>query len=103
MENKTFMVSQLDNVSCPQGNMERWNGKQNLYGLTAGQCELPAREYGEEKNNNDGMETKTYMVSQLVNVSSTRKGMRKRNINVTCHQPARGANGIRWNGWRLFV
>jgi hypothetical protein len=29
--------------------------------------------------------------------------MKKRNINVTCHQPARGANGIRWNGWRLFV
>ena len=75
----------------------------NLYGLTAGQCEFPAREYGEKKNNNDGMETKTYMVSQLVNVSSTRKGMKKRNINVTCHQPARGANGIRWNGWRLFV
>jgi hypothetical protein len=23
MENKTFMVSQLDNVSFPQGNMER--------------------------------------------------------------------------------
>jgi hypothetical protein len=52
MENKTFMVSQLDNVSCPQGNMER------------------------KKNNNDGTETKTYMVSQLVNVSSTRKGMK---------------------------
>ena len=49
---KTFMVSQLDNVSFPQGNMER------------------------KKNNNDGMETKTYMVSQLVNVSSTRKGMK---------------------------
>ncbi len=51
MEKKTFMVSQLDNVSCPQGNMER-------------------------KKNNDGTETKTYMVSQLVNVSSTRKGMK---------------------------
>jgi hypothetical protein len=36
--------------------MER---KQNLYGLTAGQCELPAREYGEKKkNSNDGTETK---------------------------------------------
>jgi hypothetical protein len=50
--------------------------KKNLYGLTAGQCELPAREYGERKKNNDGTETKTYMVSQLVNVSSTRKGMK---------------------------
>ena len=45
MENKTFMVSQLDNVSCPQGNMERkkqqrWNGNKNLHGLTAGQCEF---------------------------------------------------------------
>ncbi len=86
MENKTFMVSQLDNVSCPQGKMERWNGKQNLYGLTAGQCELPAREYGEKKKKkNDGTESKTYMVSQLVNVSSTRKGMKKWNINVICH------------------
>jgi hypothetical protein len=62
------------------------------------------REYGEEKNN-DRTETKTYKVSQLVNVSSTRKGMKKWNIhvNVTCYQPAREVNGIRWNGWRLFV
>jgi hypothetical protein len=75
----------------------------NLYGLTAGQCEFPAREYGEKKKQQRWNGNKTYMVSQLVNVSSTRKGMKKRNINVTCHQPARGANGIRWNGWRLFV
>jgi hypothetical protein len=54
----------------------RMEWKKNLYGLTAGQCELPAREYGERKKNNDGTETKTYMVSQLVNVSSTRKGMK---------------------------
>ena len=60
MENKTFMVSQLDNVSCPQGNMER-------------------------KKYNDGTETKSYMVSQLDNVSSTRKGMKKWNVNVTCY------------------
>ena len=49
MENKTFMVSQLDNVSCPQG---KWNGKQQWNGH------------------------KTYMVSQPDNVSFTRKGMK---------------------------
>ena len=27
----------------------RMEWKKNLYGLTAGQCELPAREYGEKK------------------------------------------------------
>jgi hypothetical protein len=54
MENKTFMVSQLDNVSLPcNGNKDGKNDgmeKQNVYGLTAGQCELPVRDYGEEKN-----------------------------------------------------
>jgi hypothetical protein len=39
----------------------------------------------ERKKYNDGTETKTYMVSQLDNVSSTRKGMKKWNINVTCY------------------
>ncbi len=43
------MVSQLDNVSCPQG---KWNGKQQWNGH------------------------KTYKVSQPDNVSSTRKGMK---------------------------
>jgi hypothetical protein len=33
------------------------------------------------------MENKTFMVSQLDNVSSTSKGMKKWNINVTCYQP----------------
>jgi len=51
---KTNMVSQLDNVSW------KWNGygvyKKNQYGLTAGQCELPARGNGTENNN--GTETK---------------------------------------------
>ena len=46
---KTNMVSQLDNVSCPQG---KWNGKQQWNGH------------------------KTYMVSQPDNVSFTRKGMK---------------------------
>jgi len=43
MENKTFMVSQLDNVSLP--------------------CN------GNKDGKNDGMENKTFMVSQLDNVS----------------------------------
>jgi hypothetical protein len=53
--------------------------------------------------NNDETETKNYMVSQLDNVSSTCKGMKKWNINVTYYQPKREENGIRWNGWRFFV
>jgi hypothetical protein len=70
-ENKTFMVSQLVNVSCPQGDMER--------------------------KNNDGTETKTYMVSQLVNVSFARKGIKNWNIKRLRQRPAREINGMYCN------
>jgi len=74
----------------------RMEWKKNLYGLTAGQCELPARE----------MERKTTM-ERTQNLYGLTAGQcefyPQGNENVTCHQPARGANGIRWNEWRLFV
>ncbi len=36
----------------------RWTGKQNLKGITAGQCELPVMEDGKENDN--GTENKIY-------------------------------------------
>ena len=51
----------------------RMEWKKNLYGLTAGQCELPAREYGEME-----WKTKTFMVSQLDNVSFPQGNMERK-------------------------
>ena len=71
----------------------------NLYGLTAGQCEFPAREYGEKKKQQRWNGNKNLHGLTAGQCEFYPQG----NENVTCHQPARGANGIRWNEWRLFV